>query len=117
MKNKTQVFIAFLILTLPCIAVCETISLKWSHSNPEAVQGYRLYVKKYPDENFIMEWNGAETSCTYNAEIGVKYGFAVTAYNEFGESKRSQEIIYTAEEDLDPIIIPSRPKSITIKFQ
>jgi hypothetical protein len=118
MKNKIQVFIAFLILTLPCIAVCETINLKWSHSNPEAVQGYRLYVKKYPNENFIMEWEGHENKHSYETVVGNKYGFAVTAFNEFGESLKSQEVIYTSEDNMvDPITILNRPSAITITFE
>lgn len=116
MKKINKILFIFLCLIGTAYAN-ETLKFSWDHETPDKVTGYKFYVKQYPDQEFENVWNGAETSCTYNAEIGVKYGFTVTAYNEFGESKRSQEIIYTAEEDLDPIIIPSRPKSITIKSQ
>jgi hypothetical protein len=118
MKNKIQTFIISLTLMIPCLAIGGSINLKWSHSNPNAVQGYRLYVKKYPDEKFIMEWEGSKNKHSYETVVGNKYGFAVAAFNEFGESLKSQEVVYISEDNtVDPITILNRPSAITITFE
>ena len=114
--KKLFLVLLFLQLTIT-MAFSLPISFSWTHSTPDTVDGYRLYVKIYPDGESLPVWDGTELECTFEAVEGVKYGFHATAYNEWGESLKSQEIIYTAEEPVAPIVIPSRPTSITIRFE
>ena len=114
-KYLVVIFICFMLFGQSVFG--QSINFSWEHDTAEKVEGYNFYAKEYPDGEFVKVWTGTGLNYVFDAKDGVKYGFAVTAYNGVIESLRSIELIYTAEGDTgEPILIPSRPKFIIMTF-
>ncbi|MEE4258244.1 MAG: hypothetical protein V2I62_00665 [Bacteroidales bacterium] len=108
--------ILFTILFFSSVAFAEDVSFQWKHNNPENVDKYNLYAREYPEGQYVKKWTGAEMTCTVTLSDGISFGIIVTAENVHGESDYSQEVVYTPEVILPPIILPTRPSSLTITF-
>lgn len=114
---KISMIIFILLFTIVFKLSAQEIIFSWQHDSPEQVENYNFYVKKYPDGEFVRVWTGEMLTFTFEATEGIKYGFCITASNNYAESLKSLELIYKAEGDIgEPIIIPARPKLIIMKF-
>ena len=114
-KITSILFLVFILLIQGKCVFSQDINFNWVHENHEEVDGYNFYVQTFPSNEFVKVWSGQEMKYIFKAEEGTKYGFCVTAYNEFAESLRSTIIVYTSEGNSGTIVIPSRP-NITINF-
>lgn len=73
-------------------AFAADVTLAWNPS--QRADGYRLFVREQnePYDYDNHDWSGTETTCTiYGLDETANYFFVVRAFNEFGESRNSNE--------------------------
>ena len=111
-------YLFLFILLLPSVLFAKDLNFSWTHDTPENVSGYNFYARKYPDVNFLKVWSGQEQAYLFNnVKAGDRFAFAVTAFNEYGESLKSREIVYVIEKNITDFAIPVDAKTITIIFK
>ena len=86
------------------VAEAVTVTLAWDPNVEEDLAGYIVYYGTVSRDYDYDVDIGEETSCTISGlEEGIKYYFAVTAYdNEGNESQFSEEISYPNTAVSDP---------------
>jgi hypothetical protein len=89
-------FIGILLWAVPD-AVAFQLSLAWDKSSETNVTGYKLFYGLASGQYTSNVDVGNQTSCTVsNLTDGKTYYFAVTAYNSYGQSPYSNEVIYVS---------------------
>lgn len=94
------------------------VTLKWDANDP-APDGYMLFQRTMAGtyDYAAPVWSGTETQRTLTVEDNVQLAFVVRAFVGNEQSGDSNEVIFTYEAPLPPVIIPGRPKTLTIEFQ
>src|SRR5688572_20086648 len=97
----------FCVMTLRGLAL-QRVTLAWDRNTEANIAGYKLYygtaARTYP--NVVNVGNVTNRSVS-NLVDGVRYYFAVTAYNTLGvESDFSIELAYTAPTNVPPTLNP-----------
>lgn len=105
------VFIAF-----PANALGYDLILEWDqNANPETT-GYKVYYGVQSRTYTTVLDVGNVTSCALSGfEEGQTYYFAVTAYNDFGESDYSEEILYTMPVSINEPPVADAGRAIIVK--
>ena len=94
------------------------ITLQWDANIP-APDGYRVFARVQTDsfDYTNPNWTGTDITCTLTIPDNVPYAFVVRAFDDESESSDSNEVYYTYEPQPDAVIIPGRPKVLTIIFE
>ena len=99
------------------VANAEEITLSWTHDTPELVDEYKVYKKIYPDGAAIQIWSGSDTQLIIQIENNIRFGYTVTACNQYGSSLPSQEVFYIGLNPPEIIKITGQPQKIVIEFE
>ena len=89
---------ALVLLTLAFASVSQaaSVTLAWDPPTSNNTTGYKLYRGTASKQYTVVTTLGNQTTCQVNDLVeGTKYYFAVKAYNSYGESGYSNELIYT----------------------
>ena len=115
MKTLWTSVLTIWLIAIAQIALSAEVVLSWNAV--DNATGYRMYYGTESKGHGDPVDVGAETTGTITLEDGT-YFFAVTAYNDYGESAKSQELkatIATPTEPEDPIDVtpPGVPNGIS----
>ena len=88
-----------MVVFLAAPAFAATVTFTWEHSDPTAVDGFRLYQRTGAEFDTVV-WEGKELTCTIEFLDGVEYAYVVRAFKKFElsgvvrESGDSNEVFY-----------------------
>ncbi|UCF92356.1 MAG: DUF4214 domain-containing protein [Desulfobacterales bacterium] len=93
--------LSFLLLLLfSGLAHSAEVTIGWDSNPEDDITGYRLYYGTQSRQYVTVVHDGLETLCNVkDLQPGQVYYFAATAYNSYGESEYSDELIYQVPPD------------------
>jgi hypothetical protein len=109
---KKLLLITLMVVFLAVPAFAATVTFTWEHSDPAAVDGFRLYQRTGPEYDTVV-WEGKELTCTIEFLVDTEYAYVVRAFKtmplsgDVVESADSNEVFYV------PAIEP--PKNLILK--
>lgn len=118
MKKMIFILFALSIFSIFGVVNADQVTFAWENADAVAPDGYRLFIRPqigtYDYSSPV--WDGTETTATVEINTG-NYAVVARAYVGGEESADSNEVIFEVTPQPDPVIIPGRPRQLTIHFE
>lgn len=113
------IFLAmFALVAVAPVSADQTVTFQWDDANTPPPDGYRLFIR---DASGTYDYTNPAydgTAKTYQITLADgNYAAVIRSYFGTTESADSNEVIFTAEPQPPALIVPSRPKQLTIIFE
>jgi hypothetical protein len=117
--NRILLIVLALIFAVAAVAVADQqVTFQWDDTNSPAPDGFRLFIRQQTGvfDYKAPVYEGANKRAPITLPDG-KYAAVVRAYSGTVESSNSNEVLFTIEPDPPAMVIPGRPRQLTIVFE